>query len=371
MNHDKNDLTCGVAQDLLPSYIEGLLCQESQQAVDRHLSDCPDCAAALATMRAAESAPDVEKAAQSREVDYLKRVKKRNRWTIASAVVCTGLVMVGAFLFQIFERGVPLNPQTIGVTKLSYTEESPHGDDGILSLSLTSSNSGNAFHSWRIATADDSEVAYITAREVLVSPLHSSGGKSMELSMEGLRELWLGSPSGRLLWQDGMTISPLNYALMDARTPYCGDPTALEHIAEILRLSLQFGRYTISMQTSEHPYGWTLEFANRPGGEQRRLANYYNILALTLVDNLEVSRCTYPAQDEPGSTETDNDSMVLEDVNQTILPRMVKEYNAAHGTDWEPKSSIKDYALSPADLQRLLLILDSFYGLTFVTRTDG
>ena len=34
----KNDLTCGVVQDLLPSYVEGLTSPESNTAVERHLS---------------------------------------------------------------------------------------------------------------------------------------------------------------------------------------------------------------------------------------------------------------------------------------------------------------------------------------------
>ena len=40
----KNDLTCGVVRDLLPSYVEGLTSPESNAAVERHLSECPDCA---------------------------------------------------------------------------------------------------------------------------------------------------------------------------------------------------------------------------------------------------------------------------------------------------------------------------------------
>ena len=40
----KNDLTCGVVRDLLPSYVEGLTSPESNTAVERHLSECPDCA---------------------------------------------------------------------------------------------------------------------------------------------------------------------------------------------------------------------------------------------------------------------------------------------------------------------------------------
>ena len=39
----KNDLTCGVVRDLLPSYVEGLTAPETNEAVERHLSDCADC----------------------------------------------------------------------------------------------------------------------------------------------------------------------------------------------------------------------------------------------------------------------------------------------------------------------------------------
>ena len=31
----RNDLTCAVARDLLPSYVEGLTAEETGQAVDR------------------------------------------------------------------------------------------------------------------------------------------------------------------------------------------------------------------------------------------------------------------------------------------------------------------------------------------------
>ena len=34
----KNDLTCGVVRDLLPSYVEGLTSQETNQAVETHLA---------------------------------------------------------------------------------------------------------------------------------------------------------------------------------------------------------------------------------------------------------------------------------------------------------------------------------------------
>ena len=70
----KNDLTCGVVRDLLPSYVEGLTSPESNTAVERHLSECPDCAQ-LRTALA--GAPEQAAPEDAKEVDYLKKVKRR------------------------------------------------------------------------------------------------------------------------------------------------------------------------------------------------------------------------------------------------------------------------------------------------------
>ena len=72
----KNDLTCAVVRDLLPSYVEGLTSEETNRAVESHLSACPDCMARKNTMAA--PAEPAETAEQSREVDYLKTVKRKS-----------------------------------------------------------------------------------------------------------------------------------------------------------------------------------------------------------------------------------------------------------------------------------------------------
>lgn len=354
----KNDLTCGVARDLLPSYVEGLLCQESQQAVDRHLADCPGCAAALSAMRSPEGEAPPEE--PPREVDYLKRMKKRGRFKIIAAAVCAGLVVVAAFLYQMFERGTPLDPQMVGVAELSVVERE---DGKYLHLSLGTPESAAAFHSWRTATAagpgiESGEVSYLTARKVLVSALHSDGGVSMDIPLnENQKEVWLGSTSGRLLWQDGVVISQTALELLDTKTPYCGDPSALNRIAQALRLSDRLGSYTNSL----YSYGWTLTLANPINEEQYSYLSCCAILSLALVDNLEQSMCQYPQSGSDPNTVV-NSGFTLTDVNHVTIPTLVKEYNAVHGTDWTPKANVKDYTETPADFQRLLLMLDSYYG---------
>ena len=80
----KNDLTCAVVRDLLPSYVEGLTSDETNTAVERHLSACPDCMARKNAMAA--PAEPAETAEQSREVDYLKTVKRKSGRRVVLAI---------------------------------------------------------------------------------------------------------------------------------------------------------------------------------------------------------------------------------------------------------------------------------------------
>ncbi len=74
----KNDLTCAVVGDLLPSYVDGLTGEESNEALRAHFSQCEHCRARYEAMKkTAEAAAEV-----AREVDYLNTVRKidTGRW---------------------------------------------------------------------------------------------------------------------------------------------------------------------------------------------------------------------------------------------------------------------------------------------------
>lgn len=159
---------------------------------------------------------------------------------------------------------------------------------------------------------------------------------------------------GGLSFREIVVISRLTLDLLEAQSPYCGDPAAPARIAKLLRLE----NYAVSLQTSEHPYSWTLEFSDRLGERQYRLASLYSLVALALTDNLEGVLFTCPGLTD--GAQAVSSGVYLEEASQ-LAADLTEEYNAAHGTDWEPKASVKEYAQSPADLQRLLLILENFY----------
>lgn len=360
----KNDLTCAVTRDLLPSYVEGLTAPETNQAVEAHLSTCSECAA----LREALASPTEEDPQAAREVDYLKKVKRRGWKRAALAVLCTAAVLAAALALKVFVIGTPLQVQTLMVSSIREEAEQLH-------LELSSMASANAYHGWSVETQDG--VVSIYAREVLVSPLFSDGTAALTIPLDGVTEIWLGGTSGRLIWQEGTAISPAVQAIYEAQTPYLGDNSTVSALLQ--ELSRWYGGgiltgYTMSLQTASQPYGLTLGFAGpevpldlmrKPDPdsfaadlhlEMERLSP----LLLALIGNLEEVRWTYLRPD--GITQSH--TVTLAEVD-AALPAVTKAYNADRGTDWEPLESVKDYAASPADLQQLCALVE--YGFGYVS----
>lgn len=348
----KNDLTCGVVRDLLPSYVENLLGEESREAVDRHLETCPACTAQKEAMA---SPTEAEEAVQ--EVDYLKRVKKRTVKKIILAVVCTALVLAAALGLKVFIIGTPLQPQSVAVTEIRQT-------DGALYVSLMSVNSGNAFHGWKVEVEDG--VASIYARDVLASPLFHDGGSLVGVSLDLVREVWLGGISGQLIWKEGLVISSRTQRLLDAKTPYCGDAAAVGRLIDLLEIRQRVGPCNFSLHTSNEPYRLTVEFTEpiNVSSGQWKMMRVYLIQLLALVENLDGIDYTYVSGEANGRTNearVRGGSITAEDASET-LQTLTRVYNNVHGTDWPVKGSIKDYAASHLDYQRMVAVLRESFG---------
>ena len=242
----KNDLTCAVVRDLLPSFVEGLTCPETDAAVEAHLAACPACA----RLREAMAAPEGEPAEQAKEVDYLKAVKRKSGRRVAAAIVCTVLLLAAAFAAKVFIIGTPAQKGELVV--MDSVEE-----DGVLRLSLSTPLSATAYWGWHVDTAGS--VANVSARSVLVSPLFPNGGAAVEIPLAGVTEVRL---CGLVVWQNGVAIENGTARLYETKTPYVGDISALNRVAAALNIQSGCGPYLNSLQTSHEPYGWTLEFSN-------------------------------------------------------------------------------------------------------------
>ena len=355
------ELPCAVVEDLLPAYVEGLTSEETRAAVEAHLASCPACAAKRAAMGAEEGPSPEESEETAREVDYLKKVRRRGRRRVALAVTCTVLVLVAAALLKIFVIGTAGKAEDVA---LAYTEE--NGDT--LSLNVYCLFAPNAFYGWTMDETEDGVVSF-TAREVRASPLHPNDQIDLEVPLEGLKEVWV---CGRLCWQDGTSISDSTLYLYNARTPYLGDAVAVGKVlAEVDTWYGPIGYdYTISLQTSSEPYGLTIHFSDVTAhilGAGKAIDDWMYEMSptlLALIGNLGQVQWTYAAPDGTAVTR----SVTLEEVDQA-LPDWIDAYNLDAGADWTAPESVKDFAASPAALQHLLELTD--FGFYVVTVEDG
>ena len=339
----KDNLPCAVVRDLLPIYVEGLTEPETNAAVEAHLKTCPACTARLAAMRAPEPPPEAETA---KEVDYLKKVKRRSWKRVVLAVLITVLVLMGALAAKLFLLGSAAGPESM----VFYVEQS----DETLSLRISSAVSANASWGWNTKSQDG--VVEISAREGLVSPLHSTASAKLDIPLEGVQEVYL---CGRLIWQEGTITAGQALkqfeTLYEARTPYVGNPSALNEVAQALNFS-RLGSYTFRLQTGTEPYGWTVDFTQEIEGLTNELMPYLAPQMLAVVGNLGTVSWTCP--DDQGNPQTH--TITLEEVNAR-LAELTDAYNDANGTDWETLESVKDYAQSPVMLQRLDAIFWQVY----------
>lgn len=113
-------MNCGIIQDLLPLYHDGVCSPESRTEVEEHLKTCPDCRAALAVMDA--PLPEVEKAAAD-DAAAMKKISgawkkdKRRAWwkgALIAAAVCAVLVGLWAAATQLYV--FPVDPEKIEIT---------------------------------------------------------------------------------------------------------------------------------------------------------------------------------------------------------------------------------------------------------------
>ena len=186
---------------------------------------------------------------------------------------------------------------------------------------------------------------------MLVSPLFPDGGDTVEVPLDGVEEVRL---CGRVVWQDGVAIQHETARLYETRTPYVGDMPALNRVANALDIQGSLGPYTNSLHTSSRPYDWTLELAN-PRAVIAQFEPSMNAVAiplLALVDNLD--QVTFAYTDVEGQSY--QYTVTKEDAIEILQARMERLEEIGWKTEelgLTLLDSVKDYAASPAEFQRL------------------
>lgn len=96
-----------VVHDLLPSYIDGLTHETTSRMIEDHLEHCDTCRQTYENMK---SENEIVKA-PSRQIDYLKKIRKKTARNVAAAILATILVIGGGIGLRQYVFGKAADPQ--------------------------------------------------------------------------------------------------------------------------------------------------------------------------------------------------------------------------------------------------------------------
>lgn len=166
-------MKCHIAQDLMPSYMDGLLSRETEQDMRQHLEECETCRSLHAKLSASIDAEQPR--AAKKEIDFLKKVRRTMTKKVMAAFAV--FIIIVALLTYLFAIG-----STVSKQDLVYTT-SIVGDTWEMNLELTNGKALLVHTEPIYGDKDDKGFkpivgVLVTPRELLPSPILESGNSS-------------------------------------------------------------------------------------------------------------------------------------------------------------------------------------------------
>lgn len=290
----KGPIPCEIINDLLPLYVDGLTCDETNRQIREHMESCESCRGNFQRMKEAFAGEESEKQkADRQEIDYLKKLRKKGfKRILLGAVLAIVFILMAAFL-KLFVIGYPSNAYQI--TYVDVREQQ-------LALGGSFYDSASVYNRYKTIQRRDGTtelVLYVC----LPSAWNRSGVFNLDIDLSQIKtDLAI---NGLTVKRDGTVITKLANDLYQAKHPYVGDMPANSRIAQLLRIGDTLGNYSNELQTSREPYGWTFDFGDRLANSkvfEAKMKSNASIL-MALIDNLDEVSWSYRIETESGPTE--------------------------------------------------------------------
>ena len=273
---NNTSLPCDIVQDLLPSYVDGILSDTGTSAVANHLQSCKSCQDIYNSM--ITDVPHQHNAdQQEKEIDYLKKVRSKTRhFTVTAILIAVLLAASGtAVYFLIFSGEYILNSvkYNLQVSSTSLKIE------GILPDDFTTGTQ-------KIEEKDGVISLTLPAKKKTFLSFHKNYNVSYT-SATAIREVRV---NGDILWQDGTSITAYVNRVYKGKHPYIGSASDNVSLALALGVEDSFGGFTSKLQTSKQPYDWTICLSEpQTAAEEilRKKMTTYAYAILALIDNVD------------------------------------------------------------------------------------
>ena len=341
-------LSCHIVEDLLPLYVDGLTSSQTTEDVKAHLESCESCSGLCASMMAGASGQE-QKAQESKKIDYLKKVSKRNKVKIL-IVICAAVLVIGFGVVRTFMVGKD-NRSVVMSALVELNKVTIEADAMNESLTITNVD-------FTTIDKDGGTTVIVSARTCMAGIFRDRTRTAEFTAKQPIKQVL--DINNRVLWESGVVIDEAVGHMYLAKTPYIGNASAVAGVIRSASFPGMDLRLTSGMelQTSKAPYGLLLNITTRintPGYELLAdQSKRYACLLLALVDNMDYVE--YTLELENGRTEkltvTSADALAC-----------AKELAAAKSAGNEAAKavlaagSIKDFAKSAVALQRLTEVL--------------
>lgn len=299
-------IPCEMIQDLLPLYVDRLTSETTDREVQEHLETCEACGKLYETMT---GEPKITGSLNELpEIEYFKQVKRKNRRkVIGAALGVLGLLAV-LLLGRYFVIGVPVGE--------CYATVTAQGDEWLVEGSIL--DSALVFSRYRIEEENGEKKLVIYGR----LPSFVGGDASFSIILPHYEQTLV--VNGMRILPDDTVIDKQTKQLFDAKNPYIGDMSANGKLAIILGIGEKLGNFKNSLQTTEEPYGWTLEFEDEweaADEEWKNLKMYdFACILLALIDNCSEIHWTYERDGETCTMSVDTSTA------EEFLEKPVKSY---------------------------------------------
>ncbi len=233
-------LECNIVQDLLPSFADSLVSEKTEEEIKEHLSACENCSGIYNEMVKGEN---IEQKEDKNEINYLRKIKNRNKKMLASILAVFMLLIAIAFGLYSF----------IGVEDAAYSVNNIYVTDHLVSAKILLFSSSNNIT--KVSAKEADGIVTISVKSSLFSLSKKDSADFAFIVDETISKVQ--TYDGRVLWENGEAISQKINDIYNAKVKYIGDNSAVSHLLSAININdtLKCENYAIHLLTDEKPYG--------------------------------------------------------------------------------------------------------------------
>ena len=213
-------LECNIVQDLLPSFADSLVSEKTEEEIKEHLSACENCSGIYNEMVKGEN---IEQKEDKKEINYLRKIKNRNKKMLASILAVFMLFIAIAFGLYSF----------IGVEDAAYSVNNIYVTDHLVSAKILLFSSSNNIT--KVSAKEADGIVTISVKSSLFSLSKKDSADFAFIVDKTISKVQ--TYDGRVLWENGEAISQKINDIYNAKVKYIGDNSAVSHLLSAININ--------------------------------------------------------------------------------------------------------------------------------------